>query len=145
MKEGATSDEQRDKTTVKAISGGMVNLVVQQMMHYAEDDTLVSGEENAFAATSDSESLVETRSRRWGRTAARKLTRRSYHRAAAANTPPPTQSTMGPCVEDRSHIRAPRKLELHEVNPTDCKWCKICDRCGLMHGPPRDVPNSKSF
>ena len=121
-------------------------MVMQQMMQAAGDDASASEEERAFAATSESESSVEKRRGRRGRTNERKPVRKSYRRAAApSDSPSPSRSTRGPYVSPtrRSTSRAAKKLAPHEINPTKCKWCKKWGGNGWAHGPPAKVPHAK--
>ena len=102
----------------------MVTERLHQMVMEAGQETSDSEEESAMAATLDSDRSVERKSSRRGRE--RKLGRRSYRKSAAPYNPPsPPLSTRGLYVERaRSTSRARNKLNPHEVNPTNCKWCK---------------------
>ena len=146
MKQITTADEQRDLATISGTSSGMANMVMQQMMQAAGNETSASEEERAFAATSESESSVEKQRIRRGRATERKPVQKYYPRVAApSDSPSPSRSTRGPYVSPtrRSTSMAAKKLAPHEVNPTKCKWCKKWGGNGSAHGPPAKVPHVK--
>ena len=113
------------------------------MVMEAGEETFDSEEESAVAATLESNSSVERKSSRRGHE--RKSGLRSYRKAAApSNSPSPPRSTRGPYVERmRSTSRSRNKLRPHEVNPTNCKWCKKYGGNRLAHGPPNKIPHSR--
>ena len=113
------------------------------MVMEAGQETSNLEEESAMAVTLESDSSVERKSSRQGRK--RKSGRRSYRKAAApSNSSSPSFSTRGPYVERmRSTSRSRNKLKPHEVNPTNCKWCKKYGGNRLAHGPPNKIPHSR--
>ena len=146
MKEIATADKQRDRAEISGTNGGIANMVTERQQHMVMEvgqETSYSEEESAMAATSESDSSVEKKSSRRGRE--RKSGRRSYRKAAApSNSSSPSFSTRGPYVErTRSTSRASNKLKPHEVNPTNCKWCKKYGGNGLAHGTPNKIPHAR--
>ena len=144
MRAIATEDEQRDRGAISDTSSGMANMVMEEMMRAAADDTSASGDESAFAATTSDKISVDKRRSRRGRDTERKPARRRGRRTSPSTSPSPTRS-RGPYVSPtrRSTSRSAKKLAPHEVNPTKCKWCKNWGGNGLAHGPPNNVPHAK--
>ena len=162
----AAADEQRDRTTAPAPTD-MANMVTDRLRELVTEDYSSSDGESAMGATSGSGSSTD-RSPRRERPTRRVASRRAKGRRAArsSTSPTPSRSTRGKYEspprrrspspakvggrgryesppKGRSSSRARKKLAPHEVNPTNCKWCKKWGGNGLAHGSPNNIPHAK--
>ena len=160
----AAADEQRDRTTAPAPTG-VADMVTDRLQELAVDGYSTSDVESAMGATSSSGSATE-RSQQRERTArgGRRARGRRAARSSASPTSsrssrgqyesPPRRRSPSPAKmggrgkyksppRGRSSSRSRKRLAPHEINPTNCKWCKKWGGNGLAHGEPNNIPHSR--
>ena len=113
-------------------------LVQQPPYNYASTDR---DGNSAMAATSDSESSVETRYRTRGRKKDKKG-RRYRH---GSRTPSTSTSRSPPryCSKYCTRRSGSRKPDKRDINPTNCPHCKEFGGYGLAHALPKYLPHTK--
>ena len=144
------ADKQRNRQEVTAPENSeianTVNLGIERLQQLVQQPpsgytSINRDDEGAMSATSDSESLVETRYCKIGRKKDKKG-RRQWHRSRTPSTspiwyPPRYRS------KSRSRRSSSRKPNKQDINPTNCPHCKEFGGYGLAHASPKNVPHTK--